>query len=66
MKTIKKYLKYISVSLGLIILISLFINILYFFDLLNNSIYKLLLVVLNSAAIAIGAYLLGKNSIQKV
>ncbi len=65
MNVIKKYIISISITLGLIIIFSFFINILSYLDILNIRTYKVLIMIFLVVSITIGSYLLGYNSINK-
>lgn len=65
MSNIKRYLISIGISLGLILVFSLFLNILNYFDLLNKGMYKAILVSFLVISIFIGSYNLGNNSKEK-
>ena len=62
---IKKYLISLSISICLIIILAFFINILNYFDLLNNNIYKILLVITSIFSVSIGSYILGTKTDNK-
>ena len=65
MEIIKKYIMSIGITLGLALSLAFIINILNYFDISNNGIYKGLLVVTSILSIAIGAYILGTKSNNK-
>lgn len=65
MNTIKKYAKNLAISFSLILLFSFFVNILNYFDLINQNIYKTIIIILTSISIFIGSFLLGKESNKK-
>ena len=61
----KKYLISIVTSFGLILISSLILNIFYYFDIFNNTLYKILLIIFNSLIIGFSSYILGKNTNEK-
>ena len=65
METIKKYLTSLGITLGLILAFSFFLNIFSYFDLLNNNVYKIILILTSALSVAIGAFILGKKSDNK-
>ncbi len=62
---IKNYLISLSVSMILIIILAFFINVLNYFDLLNNNLYKFILVITTIFSISIGSYILGTKTDNK-
>ena len=65
MSIIKKYLVSIVITLLAAIVLSFFINILNYFDILNNSFYKALLIIFSIISVFAGSYFLGNNSNNK-
>ena len=62
---IKNYLISLSLSMVLIIILAFFINVLNYFDLLNNNLYKFILVITTIFSISIGSYILGTKTDNK-
>ncbi len=65
MDRIKNYLISLSLSMVLIIILAFFINVLNYFDLLNNNLYKFILVITTIFSISIGSYILGTKTDNK-
>lgn len=65
MKTIKKYLISIGITLGLSLIFVFVINVLNYFDILSKTTYKALLILSSVMATTIGGYILGTKSDKK-
>lgn len=65
METVKKYLISLGITFSLIIIISFFINLLNYFEILNTNAFKIIITLTGILSIFIGAFILGKNSNKK-
>lgn len=65
MEKIKKYSISVGITMGLILIFSFFINLLNYFDLLNNSVYKIILIMCSAICVFTGSYILGKKGENK-
>ena len=65
MISIKNYLLSLGTCFGLLLIFSFFINVLNYFDILNNGTYKVLLTLSSILSIAIGSYILGTKTDNK-
>lgn len=61
----KNYLKYTGLVFSIIIILSLIINLFYYYNLLNNLVYKVILIISIILTVAISAFLLGKKTSSK-
>lgn len=65
MNSIKKYLKCIGVTFGLVLVFGLFLTNLNFFDLVSNNIYKVIMILFTIISIFTGSYILGSKTDKK-
>lgn len=65
MQMIKNYFISLGITFGLIIIFSFFINLFNYFELINQNIYKFILVIFASISIFIGSFILGKKTNKK-
>lgn len=65
MTYLKKYGLRVLYTFLIIIISLLLINTLYYFNIINNSVYKVLKIIPIIISIFINAYILGKNAEQK-
>lgn len=65
MEKIKKYSISVGITIGLILTFSFFINLLNYFDLLNNGVYKIILIISSAICVFSGSYILGKKGEDK-
>ena len=64
-KYIIYFIKALGLIFGLLLLFSLIINILYYFDIINNNLIKYLKMTLSIISFFIGGLYIGKRSINK-
>lgn len=64
-KNIINLLKSLLLILGLLLISSLMINILYYFDLINNNTIKYIKMILSVISFFIGGIYIGKKSLSK-
>ncbi len=64
-KNIINLLKSVLLILGLLLISSLIINILYYFDVINNNFIKYLKMILSIISFFIGGIYIGKKSLSK-
>lgn len=64
-KNIINLLKSILLILGLLLISSIIINILYYFDIINNNFIKYLKMILSIISFFIGGIYIGRKSISK-
>ena len=62
---IKKYLKAYIYTFSIIIIATILITILNYFNILNGSVSDVIKLITNIIAMFIGAFILGKNSLKK-
>ena len=65
MEIVKKYLFSLGISIGLILILAFFLNILNYFDILSINVYKMLLMLFSIFSITTGSYYLGNKSDNK-
>ena len=65
MNIVKKYLISLGISMGFILILVFFLNILNYFDVLSNSIYKGFLVLFSMFSVVVGSYILGTKTDNK-
>lgn len=61
----KKYITYIGIAIGLLLISSLIINAFYYYELFSNNIYKIVLTFTNSIIIGLLSYFIGKSTKEK-
>lgn len=61
----KKYLISFGIFVGLILITALFINIFYYYNLINTTVYKIIIIITISIITFISSYLLGKKTKEK-
>lgn len=65
MEIVNKYLISLGITFGLIFTLSFFINLLNYFEVLNTSLFKIIITITGIISIAVGAFILGKKSLKK-
>lgn len=65
MENIKKYLISLGITLGLIIIFSLFLNVFNYFELINGNFYKMILILTSALSVAVGSFILGEKTDNK-